>query len=254
MPAHITPASSGGSLTVSAQTASFSAGSGTNNTLYSITPSGDTAVGTLPAASAVSTGFTILFKNNTDGKDVTIARAGSDTIDGLTSYRVPGRSVVAVTRVSSSAWIVTQTPEAPVGAIKNYGGATAPLGWMLPTSLLASKTTYSGLYAIYGTSFGAGDVSNFALPDLNRTIGGLTQGNDVFDIGDSNPGGFSSSDVGATGGEAAHALTNSESAELQLLDAAEGVEVTPVLGYSGVPGAAHNTIHPTILLNRIIKT
>lgn len=55
----------------------------------------------------------------------------------------------------------------PIGAILPFGGGTAPSGFLLCNGVAVSRTTYSALFAVIGTSFGAGDGSTtFNVPDL----------------------------------------------------------------------------------------
>ena len=55
----------------------------------------------------------------------------------------------------------------PTGSIIMYGAATAPTGWLECNGSAISRTTYSSLFAIIGTTFGEGDGSTtFNLPDL----------------------------------------------------------------------------------------
>lgn len=54
----------------------------------------------------------------------------------------------------------------PVGMAAPWPGATAPTGWLLAYGQAVSRTTYSELFAAYGTTYGAGDGSTtFNLPD-----------------------------------------------------------------------------------------
>lgn len=66
----------------------------------------------------------------------------------------------------------------PVGSIKMYGGSTAPSKWLICDGSAVSRTTYANLFAVIGTSFGAGDGSTtFNLPDLvGRTAIGAGTG------------------------------------------------------------------------------
>lgn len=72
--------------------------------------------------------------------------------------------------------------EAPmVGEIKLWSGATEPAGgkWLLCNGNGASRTTYATLFALIGTTYGAGDGSTtFNLPDLYQRfpLGGGTVG------------------------------------------------------------------------------
>jgi microcystin-dependent protein len=73
----------------------------------------------------------------------------------------------------------------PIGSVVAIPSETAPNArWILCEGQELSRTTYSELFAIYGTTFGEGDGSTtFNLPNLiNRTIFG--KGGDVGDIGD----------------------------------------------------------------------
>ena len=79
----------------------------------------------------------------------------------------------------------------PAGAIVAYGGSAAPGGWLLCDGSAVSRTTYADLFAVLGTSHGAGDGSTtFNLPDLR----------DRFVRGKG-----ASSAIGNTGGSATHA-------------------------------------------------
>lgn len=83
------------------------------------------------------------------------------------------------------------------GLVLPYAGTTAPTGWLLCYGQAISRTTYATLFAVCGTSFGAGDgVNTFNIPDLRgRMI-----------IGPDNMGGGAANRVaaatapGATGG------------------------------------------------------
>lgn len=59
------------------------------------------------------------------------------------------------------------TAAAPPGHVAYSARATAPTGWLVANGALVSRTTYAGLFAAIGTTYGAGDGSTtFALPDL----------------------------------------------------------------------------------------
>jgi len=56
---------------------------------------------------------------------------------------------------------------APVGSIFMYGAAAAPTGYLLCDGTAVSRTTYAALFAVIGTTFGAGDGSTtFNLPNM----------------------------------------------------------------------------------------
>lgn len=79
----------------------------------------------------------------------------------------------------SSTWNPwAQVGGVPTGAGADWFGATAPTGFLLCDGSAISRTTYSALYAILGTAYGAGDGSTtFNLPDLRgRVIVGMASG------------------------------------------------------------------------------
>ena len=54
----------------------------------------------------------------------------------------------------------------PIGAIIPYGSTTVPTNWLICDGSAVSRTTYAELFAVIGTSYGAGDGSTtFNLPD-----------------------------------------------------------------------------------------
>lgn len=61
----------------------------------------------------------------------------------------------------------TISDKIPPGVILMYGAPTAPTGWLECDGSAVSRTTYSSLFAVIGTTFGVGDGSTtFNLPDL----------------------------------------------------------------------------------------
>ncbi len=59
----------------------------------------------------------------------------------------------------------------PIGSIIPFGGDTAPNGWFLCQGQSISRTTYAELFAVIGTSFGAGDGSTtFNIPDMREVV------------------------------------------------------------------------------------
>lgn len=55
----------------------------------------------------------------------------------------------------------------PVGMISPYSGPTAPEGWLICDGSAVSRAAYPDLFAVCGTTYGAGDgTTTFNLPDL----------------------------------------------------------------------------------------
>lgn len=68
----------------------------------------------------------------------------------------------------------------PIGTVKMYAGSTSPAGYLICDGSAISRTTYSNLFDIIGTTYGTGDGSTtFNIPNLKgRTVVGL-DGNDT---------------------------------------------------------------------------
>ncbi|GAA4176607.1 DUF859 family phage minor structural protein [Gryllotalpicola koreensis] len=110
---------------------------------------------------------------------------------GIGQYREHGMLDVAGDIYSSGVNI------APVGAITMYAAASAPTGWLSCNGAAVSRAAYPALFALIGTSYGAGDGSTtFNVPALG---GKMPMGRLAGTY-----------DVGGTGGEATHVLTVAE--------------------------------------------
>ena len=83
-----------------------------------------------------------------------------------------------------------------VGEIKPFAGSTIPTGWLLCDGSAVSRTIYSELFTVIGTTYGTGDGSTtFNLPDLRNRF--MVGAGDEYELNDK-------------GGEKAHALTVDE--------------------------------------------
>lgn len=73
----------------------------------------------------------------------------------------------------------------PTGAILAFAGSTPPAGYLICDGSAISRTTYASLFAVIGTTYGAGDGnSTFNLPNLkNKTIRGDWSGASATNIG-----------------------------------------------------------------------
>ena len=55
----------------------------------------------------------------------------------------------------------------PLGTVIMYAGSSAPIDYLICDGSAVSRTTYAGLFAVIGTTYGAGDTtSTFNIPDL----------------------------------------------------------------------------------------
>lgn len=88
----------------------------------------------------------------------------------------------------------------PIGSMIPYGKSTAPTNWLICDGSAVSRTTYAELFAVIGTSYGAGDGSTtFNLPNKKGRVSvGLDTSDSKFNA------------IGKTGGSATHKLTVNE--------------------------------------------
>lgn len=86
------------------------------------------------------------------------------------------------------------------GIIMAWPTGSAPTGWLLCDGTAVSRATYSDLFAVVGTTFGAGDGSTtFNVPNLKgRAVVGVDAGQTEFDT------------IGETGGATTHTLVEGE--------------------------------------------
>ncbi len=156
-----------------------------------------------------------------------------------------------------------------IGEVSDFSGATAPSGWLLCYGQAVSRTTYTWLFSILGTTYGAGDGSTtFNLPDLRGRfalgkddMGGSAAGR----VTSSSTGGANSTTLGGTGGAETHTLTISQmpshdhtytklvsSGPISTGGSAYQFS-TQNTGNTG-GGSAHSNTPPWISLNKIIFT
>ena len=160
----------------------------------------------------------------------------------------------------------------PVGAVLPYASSSAPSGWMNCQGQELYRGDYPDLFAVIGTTYGAGDGSTtFKLPNLSgRVIVGQGSGVDL-----------TPRSMGATGGAETHTLTTGEmpshshtsnavGGTLGLMTAdgnntaGGGLDTSAVepnlyaapaalsIDSAGT-GGAHNNMQPFAVLNYIIK-
>lgn len=159
----------------------------------------------------------------------------------------------------------------PVGVVLPYVSSAAPNGWLNCQGQELYRGDYPALFAVIGTTYGAGDGSTtFRLPNLaGRVV-----------VGQGSGSGLTPRAMGATSGVETHALNTSEmpshshtsnavGGTIGLITAngsntAVGVDSSPVepnvyaapaalsINSTG-EGVAHNNMQPFAVLNYIIK-
>jgi len=167
----------------------------------------------------------------------------------------------------------------PIGMVVPFAGFAAPSGWLLCYGQAISRATYSALFAVCGTVYGAGDGSTtFNVPDLRgRAVAGL----DIMGgVSASRIGTIGGNTLGAAGGFEENALTAAQMPSHNHFNGVGdtgssfmvyGTTTTDVPGvatnnpsgnvsvptFQGVTsfagsGEAHNNIQPTIILSYMI--
>jgi microcystin-dependent protein len=126
-----------------------------------------TVNGTLTATGLTDTGNMSVGGN--------LAVTGTTTFTGIPS----GPTAAAgtnTTQLATTAFALANS--APTGGLIMWGTGTAPTGWLLCAGAAVSRTTYSALFAVIGTTFGVGDgTTTFNLPNYtNRMPYGTTVG------------------------------------------------------------------------------
>jgi microcystin-dependent protein len=161
----------------------------------------------------------------------------------------------------------------PTGAVMPYAGAAEPAGWKYCAGQAISRTTFSALFAVIGTTFGAGDGSTtFNLPDLR---GRAAFGRDDMNTADANRvttggSGIDGNALGASGGAETVALTVAQLAAhthaVRTGSSSGGPQGVAYAAEQGVTydaagaalstgsGSPHQNMPPALILNYIIKT
>lgn len=166
----------------------------------------------LPSSYFVQTGDDVLpTQHNPPFEDIASALGSRLHADGRRAWAGPqnanGYKITGLAdgTASTDAATVGQAvvSAVPIGAVLDWAGATSPSRYMLCHGQAISRSTYSDLFAVIGTTYGAGDGSStFNLPDCR---GRVNVGKD--DMGGTAAGrvtaagvGVSANVLGATGG------------------------------------------------------
>lgn len=159
---------------------------------------------------------------------------------------------------------VNSVDTTPVGMIMPYAGTTIPEKWMKCEGQALSRTDYSALFSVIGTTYGDGDgTTTFNVPNLQgRFPIGMNSNDNDFNM------------LGATGGSKTHTQTISEMPNHThpspnggkfVEDGGSGTDITTPKGVdfatkttvarTGVTGngQAMNIMNPYIVFNYCIK-
>ena len=113
--------------------------------------------------------------------DTSRAPLASPSFTGTPTAPTPATGTRS-TQLATTAFVGAECQiAAPVGSVYTFAGATVPTGWLKCNGALLSRTTYAALFAVIGTTYGAGDGSTtFALPDLRgEFVRGVDDGRGV---------------------------------------------------------------------------
>lgn len=145
------------------------------------------------------------------------------------------------------------------GMIAYYGGATAPTGWLECNGAAVSRTTYATLYAIIGTTFGAGDGSTtFNVPQQARNVlvgkggaGTATLANTIGSLGGTETHTLITAEMPAH----THTVGVANSASYAAGGSTAAVVTGAALSTTSTgSGTAHNNLQPSLVVMMIVKT
>ena len=179
-------------------------------------PRNDQGTYSLPSGTIVNSGDTILpSQHNPAMQDIAQSLTNSLSRDGNGGMRADlpmggfrATNMAPGVNPTDAATVAQASGGSPVGAVMDFAGASAPSGWVLCYGQALSRSVYSELFAVIGTTYGAGDGSTtFNVPDARGRVGA---GKD--DMGGTAAGRITSAimpgtTLGATGGAETHQLT-----------------------------------------------
>lgn len=126
---------------------------------------------TAPTAPSLKTPIAAVTRQHATTGRVLVRTIPGHVLNGLHDVEIssPSAGQVLTRNSSNNAWINQQAT--PAGVISQFAGSTAPTGYLLCEGQAISRTDYAGLFAVIGTTYGAGNGSTtFNLPDLRTRI------------------------------------------------------------------------------------
>lgn len=111
-----------------------------------------------------------------DGENINDAAAATPVdADRLGFWQIAGTIIKYVTFANLWAYILAKIVATgagtPVGTYIQHAGATAPTGFLACDASAVSRATYADLFAVIGTTYGAGNgTTTFNLPDARGLV------------------------------------------------------------------------------------
>ena len=195
----------------------------------------------IPAITTLTDGIKYRFKANISNTGASTLNANSLGVTPIVNWYgnpLVGGEIVASANIEvtyntsfnggNGAWVIENTIALPpVGSTMRWKTSTAPAGWLVCGGQTVSRTVYSALFSLLGTTYGAGDGSStFNLP--NST--------DRMNIGAGNLYG-----LGSTGGSK-DAIVVSHTHTATVTDPGHLHTGTVGAGASSTPGGAAATV------------
>ena len=156
--------------------------------LAGLTTSADKLIYATGADAFAMTALTPFARTLLDDADAVTARAtlgaaplASPALTGIPTAPTASTGTRS-TQLATTAFVGAESQiAAPTGSVYTFAGSTVPTGWLKCNGALLSRTTYASLFAVIGTTYGAGDGSTtFALPDLRgEFVRGVDDGRGV---------------------------------------------------------------------------
>ena len=173
-----------------------------------------------------------------------------------TAYAYDGTTLVSVGGGSQGGGDST-----PIGTVEAYSGNTAPNGYLLCDGSAVSRTTYSDLFSVIGTTYGSGDGSTtFNLPNLKgRTVVMQDTTQTEFDtLGET--GGSKTDNLSNVWAEIGYyenrILMNTQDGATNVnrdMTCSNGTGISTQIGNHTKVSGSVNKLQPYIVLNYIIK-